>query len=197
MFERIREARKDTLELVRTALRSCRTVPSVVCEIGVSEGFFAAVCLGMFPDVRYVGIDPWKFTLQYRRTLPNRKWRVLLSRPGVMEGIYKSAMARVSFAGDRARLLRMTSGQAVGQFADGSFTLVRIDGDHSYAGCLADMTAYWPKVAQGGILCGDDFCDKYTHTVCKAVRDWCGAQNLEFAVIGKQTWWVGKTQEAV
>lgn len=34
--------------------------------------------------------------------------------------------------------------------------LIYVDGDHSYEGCLRDMTFYYPLLAPGGIMFGDD-----------------------------------------
>ena len=42
------------------------------------------------------------------------------------------------------------------RFPDGYFDLIFIDGDHSYAGVIADLKAWKSKVRSGGILCGHD-----------------------------------------
>jgi precorrin-6B methylase 2 len=54
-------------------------------------------------------------------------------------------------AGGNVRLLVGDSQK--GQFAEispGSYDLLLIDGDHSYDGCLADLTNWWPGLAAGG-----------------------------------------------
>jgi len=35
--------------------------------------------------------------------------------------------------------------------------LIFVDADHSYEGCLADITAWWPFLRHKGIMCGHDF----------------------------------------
>ena len=69
-------------------------------------------------------------------------------------------------------------------FGDGSVHLVWIDGGHSYSQIRADVEAWWPKVAAGGIISGHDY-DVWHHGVCKYVterfgigalsppRNWC------------------------
>jgi len=58
----------------------------------------------------------------------------------------------------RARIVRQKSVEAASSFANHSFDLIYIDGDHTYEGLLADINAWWDKVNhQTGIICGDDF----------------------------------------
>ncbi|GIV19686.1 MAG: hypothetical protein KatS3mg023_1437 [Armatimonadota bacterium] len=42
-------------------------------------------------------------------------------------------------------------------FADGSIDLLFIDGDHSYEGCLADLSHWYPKVKPDGVILGHDY----------------------------------------
>ena len=58
----------------------------------------------------------------------------------------------------RAKIVRQKSVEAASSFANHSFDLIYIDGDHTYEGLLADINAWWDKVNhQTGIICGDDF----------------------------------------
>lgn len=34
--------------------------------------------------------------------------------------------------------------------------LIYVDGDHTYEGCLRDLALYWPLLARGGVMFGDD-----------------------------------------
>lgn len=39
---------------------------------------------------------------------------------------------------------------------EGEFDLIFIDADHSYEGVSEDIETWWPRVRQGGVLCGHD-----------------------------------------
>jgi hypothetical protein len=57
---------------------------------------------------------------------------------------------------DDVALLVSDSVRAAGLFADGSVHAVMLDGAHDEASVAADIDAWWPKVAPGGVLAGDD-----------------------------------------
>jgi hypothetical protein len=55
------------------------------------------------------------------------------------------------------QIYREYSHLAVQRFPDCYFDLAYIDADHSYAGCLQDITDWYPKMKVGGFLLGDDY----------------------------------------
>lgn len=59
-------------------------------------------------------------------------------------------------------------------FEDKSVDYVFIDADHSYESVLADITVWYPKVKEGGIISGHDY--KWWDTVKKAVDDFFAKQ---------------------
>lgn len=83
--------------------------------------------------------------------------------PGVAQG----AELRASFDRTVAPLRASLNGQLLvhdaasvdvaRQFSDGSCDVVWLDADHSYEAVKADIAAWWPKVAPGGALGGDDW----------------------------------------
>lgn len=72
--------------------------------------------------------------------------------------VYETFLHNVRRAGgaDLVEPMRMTSVAAAAILPDAAFDLVFIDGDHSLDATLADIAAWRPKVATGGILCGHD-----------------------------------------
>lgn len=64
-------------------------------------------------------------------------------------------------------VLRMSTDQAA-RVIPNELDLVYIDANHDYAPVLNDMRQWFPKVRQGGILSGDDYCRE---EVVRAVAD--------------------------
>jgi len=97
--------------------------PRSILEIGVRAGYSALAFLTACPEASYVGID----------------------NNGDMHGGFRGALdhARELLAPFQAVLLEMTSaayGEQLRHDPDQSaFDLVHVDGDHSLAGCLADL----------------------------------------------------------
>ncbi len=50
---------------------------------------------------------------------------------------------------------------AASYFADGIADLIFVDADHMYQSIKADLNAWWPKVRQGGTMCGHDCQGRY------------------------------------
>lgn len=83
----------------------------------------------------------------------------------------------------------------VKEFPDNYFTMIYIDGDHSYEGCKNDLEVALLKVKAGGWIMGhdytmnmekarisysfgvkqavDEFCDRYKQTICAFGMDGC------------------------
>ena len=72
---------------------------------------------------------------------------------------------------DNMEAFKMPSAEAAAQFGDGSLDMVFVDGDHTKAGVLADLTLWRPKLRPGGLLCGHD---RYQDGVPAALTEFFG-----------------------
>lgn len=72
---------------------------------------------------------------------------------------------------------KMLSSQFVKNLNDNSLDFVYIDGNHYYDYCLQDLKLYYPKVKNGGFICGHDL---GLDNVKFAVYDFCKEMNLKF-----------------
>ncbi|HEX3863880.1 MAG TPA: class I SAM-dependent methyltransferase [Stellaceae bacterium] len=146
-------------------------------EIGVFRGDNAARLMEICEPAELHLIDPWHFALDFDWHNPPawspafgeaaRLVRQLSEWAGVPPGdhvnhhferLYQQVAAR--FDGDaRVTIHRAASRDAVTRFPDRYFDFVYVDGAHDYESVLADLHLYGPKLADHGILLGDDFCE--------------------------------------
>ncbi|CAJ1935749.1 unnamed protein product [Cylindrotheca closterium] len=56
-------------------------------------------------------------------------------------------------------LIKRCDPQTVESLQDRSYDFIYLDGDHSYAGVKQEMFYYWPKVRNGGMMAGHDYCN--------------------------------------
>jgi predicted O-methyltransferase YrrM len=69
------------------------------------------------------------------------------------------------------------------RFADASVAFVYVDAGHTFADVSADLVAWWPKLEQGGIIAGDDWCDSDdNYGVRRAVTAFFAPRGLEIEI---------------
>ena len=144
-------------------------------EIGVRRGRFSGVLCKANPNLHLFCVDPWSaYTNKYYQARQDR--------------IYAEAVNRLT--PDRATLIRKSSMNALADFEDGSLDFVFIDGDHSYEGVKADITAWWPKMVRGGIFSGHDYREERGYGVKQAVDEFVAEKGLELRLGGNHCWFV-------
>ena len=132
-------------------------------EIGVQRGVFSEIICQRNPQMRVYGVDAWA---------PPNGPRMRLKARGRM-----AAYPQYSF-------IAAWSVAASQQFAEQSLDFVYIDADHSYESCLADITAWHPKIRDGGILSGHDYHNTIPNSrvqcyVKKAILDYTRNHEIE------------------
>lgn len=115
----------------------------VGAEIGVYRGDYMRWLLRA--GLTVYGIDPWLQYSDYR------------NRQSKMEAFYEQAKAAVAPWGDKCKLIRKTSMEAVKQFADNSLDFVYIDANHKFRYIAEDLCEWAKKVRPGGIVSGHDY----------------------------------------
>jgi len=105
--------------------------------------------------------------------------------------MYYYTLDKMGVFGDRVQFIRLPANKAANMIEDHSLDFVFIDGDHSYAGALADCVNYYDKVRSGGIVSGDDY---QIDDVARAVNAFFTQKNLTINVYQGQSrfWWVEK-----
>lgn len=71
---------------------------------------------------------------------------------------------------DNHEHIRAYSDEALSRFEDPTFSLVFVDGDHTYEGVMTDYRNYAPLLADGGIMVFDDYANPQWPGVGRAVE---------------------------
>ena len=112
-------------------------------EIGCADGFTTEHLLESNPNLSIYCIDPWVNYIDWNGNNLNER-----------EEIYKIFLDRTSKFGDRVKVLRKFSDDAVTDIPDNSLDFIFIDGLHTYDQVTRDMTNYYPKLKNNGIFSG-------------------------------------------
>lgn len=120
----------------------------VICELGVRDGRNLALMIEHKPK-KAVGIDSW---IDDGVTSRNDLAFTQKELDQQYEGTKKKFTDKPFVT-----IYREYTFTAVNRFPGNHFELIYIDADHTYEGCLRDLTDWYPKVKKGGFLIGDDY----------------------------------------
>eukprot|EP00386_Alphamonas_edax_P012354 GDKI01038638.1.p1 GENE.GDKI01038638.1~~GDKI01038638.1.p1 ORF type:complete len:415 (-),score=80.47 GDKI01038638.1:44-1240(-) len=139
--------RYDTLARhVRNYVEAGLEYPRVV-EVGVYAGDTSVHILKNFPNATVIGVDPF----YNEEFAPDSVQNQMLAQVGMY------TESRFEAFGDRARLLKMKSADALQLIPDQSMDIIFVDGDHRYEHAKYDIAAWEKKVKMGGVIAGHDF----------------------------------------
>jgi hypothetical protein len=145
-------------------------------EIGVEQGHFAKIIMAEEPSSLLL-VDPWSHQENplYIGDMSN-----------VDDTDFEKYFQEVQQAlgkDQRVNICRTLSVQAAKLVEDKSLDFVYIDACHAKEAVLEDMYCWFPKVVQGGWLCGHD----YQHPpVSDAVKDFCAKENIKLTFVTQE-----------
>jgi predicted O-methyltransferase YrrM len=115
-----------------------------ICEVGCWKGRSTTVLADNTPGIVYA-VDTWLGSEEHNPPVQ-----------GLIEAF--EANMRKYIVGGKVLQLRASSIDAAGQLAafDKQFDMIFIDASHDYENVKADILAWRPLVAPGGLLCGHD-----------------------------------------
>lgn len=130
----------------------CSDLSGDYVEVGTCWGWFAEFLLTFTPCSKLFCVDPYKHfeSDKYIDSLN------LMTQEEMDEKFLRVQEKLTSSFGTRVTMVRSLSTDAAKSFSDESLAFVYIDGNHMYHAVLEDLEAWYPKIAPGGILAGDD-----------------------------------------
>lgn len=153
-------------------------------EIGVYKGKLSKHLLGALPQLELYAIDRWN-EYSKKEKESHAKTSIVYTNLKSWEDIYQKILKIQRKYIDRYHIIRMDSVKASEQFEDGYFDFVFIDANHFHEAVKKDNFVWYPKVKNGGYLCGHDY---NLSEVSRAVNE-C-FNNVELDI--DKTWWVKK-----
>jgi hypothetical protein len=167
-----------------SALASLLKVDSVT-EVGVAYGGHAHFILKNNPEIHYVGVDPYEFGYDANDAFCSDVEKYLgLKGQSALDKLHEGVSASLQRFPGRATLIRTDSITYADSLDLESHNLVFLDDNHTYEYVSKELKSWWPKIKQGGVLCGDDY---WMSDVSKAVDEFVQFNKLKLFFIGKVT----------
>jgi len=129
------------------AIPNCR-----VLEIGVAEGNTMVELLKRNPTLTYLGIDPWKWSIEL--TQPPHGLSQLKSQEDI-DKWYEGVLRLLEDFDGRGEIIKGTSKEIIPQLTE-LFDVIHIDGDHTYEGCKWDIDNTISLLKEDGVMVIDD-----------------------------------------
>ena len=118
-------------------------------EVGTFKGECSKKIMETWDGTLYM-VDVW-------RPLSNEEYLDSSNHGNHENNIYAEAMNSIKGFEDRAVMVRASSEIASSIFEDNSLDFVYIDANHAYDYVVQDIDLWYPKVKNGGYLCGHDY----------------------------------------
>jgi hypothetical protein len=169
--------------------------PVLGAEIGVFGADLSKRLLAQRPDLTLAMVDPWAV---YPNNPDSDDFHSGLTQQQ-QDQYAEMAQIATSFAGPRARILRLPSVIAARLVTNETLDFVFIDAEHSYEACKADIIAWYPKVRPGGFIGGHDYANdefSFGETVKRAVDEMIPALGLTLELDANYTWFARKQETA-
>jgi predicted O-methyltransferase YrrM len=164
--------------------------PKSIVEIGCYRGDGAARLLAEFPNAEVYMVDPW-CAAEPDSTYAKTGDGCAKLTQDEQDANFAAALEAVKFAEDRVFICRVTSEEAASLGITGmaKFSVVIIDGDHSYEAVKQDAEMWWELLENGGLLCLHDHGHR-RFGVSRAAEEFAAAKGLTLNVEGSCAWLV-------
>ncbi|MBS1761534.1 MAG: class I SAM-dependent methyltransferase [Bacteroidetes bacterium] len=162
-------------------------------EVGVWKGEFSDFILSNWVGKKLYSVDPWKNfdDSEYPDDMNIKQDK--------FDSIYNDVKTLLAKHGERSEIIRKDSVSASRDFQDKTLDFVYLDGRHHFEGVKEDIYYWYPKVKNGGLLCGHDYLNgKIGETyfgVKQAVDEFAKDNNYKVIVSAKDhypTWIIVK-----
>ena len=155
-----------------------------ILEVGVAWGYHAQHLLLNLPSIAYTGIDPYLAGYDKNDAFPTDVTALFKDdEQSSMDRLYEAVKLELNekFPG-RATLVREKSIDWMNKKSD-KFDVIFLDGDHTFETVKNELSGFWTKVNEGGVLAGDDY---DWPEVKKAVDEFANEKKLHVKFLSKE-----------
>jgi hypothetical protein len=168
--------------MLMLALKNFLGEIDIAVEVGTYKGEYANVICSTLKPAKFYGVDPY----HYIEGMDNPDVDLYCNQPS-LDALAEEVQIYLGTIneGRTSELIRKYSNQAAHDFADNSIDLVYLDGAHDYESVKEDIAMWFPKIKEGGVLCGHDYTERshlHEFGVIPAVQEFLLANNLEFSI---------------
>lgn len=167
----------DQGRLLKEALNILNKKEIVIAEIGVYMGRCTAMwnveLINSGIDYKYYAIDHFEGSSEHNKNID----------------YYGETKKNIELIKENVNLIKNDSLSECKNYPDEFFDIVYIDASHDYESVKKDIESWYPKVKNGGIICGDDYVAGWPGVV-KAVNE---TFKDGITVIGYQQWMFKKS----
>lgn len=156
-----------------------------ILEVGVAWGYHAQHMLLNLSNIAYTGIDPYLSGYDKNDAFPQDVAKLFRDdEQSSMDRLYQAVKMELNekFPG-RATLVREKSTDWLDMQSD-KFDVIFLDGDHTFETVRKELSGYWTKVNEGGVLAGDDY---DWPEVKKAVDEFANEKKLHVKFLSKES----------
>lgn len=156
-----------------------------ILEVGVAWGYHAQHMLLNLPSIAYTGIDPYLSGYDKNDAFSTDVADLFRdNEQSAMDRLYEAVKMELNekFPG-RAKLIREKSTDWMYKELD-KFDVIFLDGDHTFETIRKELSGYWTKVNEGGVLAGDDY---DWPEVKKAVDEFANEKKLHVKFLSKES----------
>lgn len=166
----------DQGKLLKEALNILNKKEIVIAEIGVYMGRCTAMwnveLINSGINYTYYAIDHFEGSSEHNKNVD----------------YYGETKKNIELIKENINLIKNDSLSECENYTNEFFDIVYIDASHDYESVKKDIESWYPKVKDGGIICGDDYTEGWPG-VKKAVDEIFGNK---ISVIGRQQWMIKK-----
>jgi predicted O-methyltransferase YrrM len=156
-----------------------------ILEVGVAWGYHAEHLLLNLPSITYTGIDPYLSGYDKNDGFAADVAELFKDdEQSSMDRLYEAVKLKLieKFPG-RATLVREKSTDWMDKDSN-TFDVIFLDGDHTFETVRKELSSFWTKVNEGGILAGDDY---DWPEVKKAVDEFANEKKLQIKFLSKES----------